>query len=124
VTKLAKEGFYDGVVFHRVIEGFMAQTGDPTGTGTGGSKEADLPAEFSKEHFARGTVGMARSQDPNSANSQFFVMFADGGFLDGQYTVFGQVDEADMACVDKIKRGDPQSGMVDGPDKMMKVSVQ
>jgi peptidylprolyl isomerase len=124
VTKLAQGGFYDGIVFHRVIEGFMAQTGDPTGTGTGGSKEPDIAAEFTKEHFGRGTVGMARSQDPNSANSQFFVMFADGSFLDGQYTVFGQVDEAGMACVDKIKKGDPQSGMVDGPDKMVKVSVQ
>ena len=124
VTKLAKAGFYDGVVFHRVIEGFMAQTGDPTGTGMGGSKEPDIKAEFSKEHFARGTVGMARSQSPDSANSQFFVMFAEGGFLDGQYTVIGQVDEAGMACVDQLKKGDPQSGAVDGPDKMTKVTVQ
>ena len=120
VTKLAQSGFYDGVVFHRVIDGFMAQTGDPTGTGMGGSKEPDLPAEFTNEHFARGTVGMARSQDPNSANSQFFIMFADGGFLDGQYTVFGQVDEEGMKCVDKIKRGEP----VENPDKMVKVTVQ
>jgi peptidylprolyl isomerase len=124
VTKLAAAGFYDGIVFHRVIDGFMAQTGDPTGTGTGGSQEPDLPAEFSQEHFGRGTVGMARSQDPNSGNSQFFVMFADGGFLDGQYTVWGQVDDAGMACVDKIKKGDPQSGLMENPDKMTKVTVQ
>ncbi len=124
VTKLAQAGFYDGIVFHRVIDGFMAQTGDPTGTGTGGSKEPDIAAEFNKEHFGRGAVGMARSQDPNSANSQFFVMFADNSNLDGEYTVWGQVDEAGMACVDKIKKGDPQSGMVDGPDKMVKVTVQ
>ncbi len=124
ITKLAKAGFYDGVVFHRVIDGFMAQTGDPTGTGMGGSNEPDIKAEFTNEHFARGTVGMARSQSPNSANSQFFVMFADGGFLDGQYTVWGQVDDAGMACVDKIKKGDPQSGLMDNPDKMTKVTVQ
>ena len=120
VTKLAAAGFYDGIVFHRVIEGFMAQTGDPTGTGMGGSKEPDINAEFTAEHFARGTVGMARSQDPNSANSQFFVMFADGGFLDNQYTVWGQVDEAGMACIDKIERGEPPAN----PDKMTKVTVQ
>jgi peptidylprolyl isomerase len=120
ITKLAAAGFYDGIVFHRVIDGFMAQTGDPTGTGMGGSNEPDIQAEFTSEHFARGTVGMARAQDPNSANSQFFIMFADGGFLDGQYTVWGQVDEQGMACVDKIKRGEPP---VD-PDKMLKVTVK
>jgi peptidylprolyl isomerase len=120
ITKLASENFYNGIVFHRVIEGFMAQTGDPTGTGMGGSKEPDLPAEFSKEHFARGTVGMARSADPNSGNSQFFIMFADGGFLDGEYTVWGQVDDAGMQCVDKIARGEPP----ENPDKMTKVTVQ
>ena len=124
ISKLASSGFYDGIVFHRVIDGFMAQTGDPTGTGGGGSKEPNLPAEFSKEHFKRGTVGMARTNDPNSANSQFFVMFADGGFLDSQYTVFGEVDEAGMKCVDSLKKGDPQSGAVEGPDKMTKVTVQ
>ncbi len=124
VTKLAGAGFYDGIVFHRVIDGFMAQTGDPTGTGGGGSKEPNLGAEFSKEHFKRGTVGMARTNDPNSANSQFFMMFADGGFLDGQYTVWGDVDEAGMKCVDQLKKGDPQSGQVQGPDKMIKVTVQ
>jgi peptidylprolyl isomerase len=120
ISKLAGAGFYNGIVFHRVIEGFMAQTGDPTGTGMGGSKEADLPAEFSKEHFGRGVVGMARSQDPDSANSQFFIMFADGGFLDGKYTVWGQVDEAGMACVDKIARGEPPAK----PDYMTEVTVQ
>lgn len=120
ITKLATFGFYNGVVFHRVIDGFMAQGGDPTGTGMGGSQEPDIAAEFSKEPFVRGTVGMARSQDPNSANSQFFVMFAEGSFLNGQYTVWGQVDEAGMACVDKIKRGEP----VENPDKMTKVTVQ
>jgi peptidylprolyl isomerase len=120
ITKLAKSGFYDGIVFHRVIDGFMAQTGDPTGTGMGGSNEPDIKAEFTKEHFARGTVGMARSSDPDSGNSQFFVMFADGGFLDGQYTVWGQVDEKGMACVDQIERGEPPAN----PDKMTKVTVQ
>jgi peptidylprolyl isomerase len=135
VAKLAAAGTYDNVVFHRVIDGFMAQTGDVQNgkqganlalAGTGGSSEPDLPAEFSKEHFGRGTVGMARSANPNSANSQFFVMFADGGFLDGQYTVFGQVDDAGMACVDKIKKGDQsQNGTVsDAPDFMTKVTVQ
>ncbi len=120
IAKLAQSGFYNGQVFHRVIDGFMAQTGDPTGTGMGGSEEPDVAAEFSKEHFSRGTVGMARSQDPNSANSQFFVMFADGGFLDGQYTGWGQVDEKDMACVDRIAKGEPP----ETPDKMVKVTVQ
>ena len=119
-SKLAAAGFYNGVVFHRVIDGFMAQTGDPTGTGTGGSSEPDLPAEFSKAHYARGTVGAARTADPNSANSQFFIMFDEGGFLDGQYTVWGEVDEAGMACVDKIERGEPPAN----PDKMVKVTVQ
>ena len=120
ITKLAAAGFYDGIIFHRVIDGFMAQTGDPTGTGMGGSQEPDLAAEFTNEHFARGTVGMARSQNPDSANSQFFVMFAEGGFLDGNYTVWGQVDEAGMACVDKIEKGEPPQN----PDKMTKVTVQ
>ena len=120
ITKLAAAGFYDGIVFHRVVDGFMAQTGDPTGTGMGGSNEPDLKAEFTNEHFGRGVVGMARSASPDSGNSQFFVMFADGGFLDGQYTVWGKVDEDGMACVDKIKRGEP----VDNPDKMTKVTVQ
>jgi cyclophilin family peptidyl-prolyl cis-trans isomerase len=120
ITKLAKAGFYDGVVFHRVIDGFMAQTGDPTGTGMGGSEEPDIEAEFTPEPFKRGTVGMARSQDPNSGNSQFFVMFAEGSFLNGQYTVWGQVDEQGMACVDQIAKGEPPAN----PDKMTKVTVQ
>lgn len=120
ITKLAASGFYDGVKFHRVIAGFMAQTGDPTGTGTGGSEEPDLAAEFTQENFARGVAGMARSSDPNSANSQFFIMLAEGAFLNGQYTVWGQVDEAGMACVDKIEKGEPP----DNPDKMSKVTVQ
>jgi cyclophilin family peptidyl-prolyl cis-trans isomerase len=120
ITKLAASGFYNGIVFHRVIDGFMAQTGDPTGTGMGGSKEPNIAAEFSKEHFKRGTVGMARTNDPNSANSQFFVMFAEGGFLDGQYTVWGEVDEAGMKCVDQMAKGEPPAT----PDKMTKVTVQ
>ena len=120
ITKLAKDGFYDGIVFHRVIEGFMAQTGDPTGTGMGGSKLPDIKAEFSQEPFKRGTVGMARSSDPDSGNSQFFVMFAPGDFLNGQYTVWGQVDDAGMACVDQIARGEPPAN----PDKMVKVTVE
>lgn len=120
ITKLAASGFYDGVVFHRVVDGFMAQGGDPTGTGMGGSELPDLPAEFSQEPFVRGTVGMALGQGPDSANSQFFIMFAEGSFLNGQYTVWGKVDEEGMKCVDRIKRGEP----VDNPDKMLKVTVQ
>ena len=122
ITKLASSGFYNGIVFHRVIPGFMAQTGDPTGTGAGGSKEPNLPAEFTPTHFKRGTVGMARTQDPNSANSQFFVMFNEipGNSLDGQYTVFGEVNEEGMKCVDQIAKGEPPAS----PDKMTKVTVQ
>src|SRR5215471_2816263 len=119
IKELVRDGFYDGIIFHRVIEGFMAQTGDPTGTGMGGSKEPDLPAEFSREHFSRGTLGMARTSDPNSANSQFFIMFADGGSLDGQYTVFGKVASG-MECVDKINRGEPPTN----PDKIERMRVQ
>ena len=118
IKKLAREGFYDGIVFHRVIDGFMAQTGDPTGTGTSGSTYPDLPAEFNDENFGRGTVGMARTAAPNSANSQFFICFDDCSFLNGQYTVWGKVTEG-MEFVDAIKRGEPP---VD-PDKMVKVSV-
>ena len=116
VKTLAKEGFYNGIVFHRVIEGFMAQTGDPTGTG--GSKYGNLPAEFTPEVYKRGTVGAARSRDPNSANSQFFICFNDQGCrgLTGQYTIWGQVVEG-MDHVDKITRGEPPST----PDKMVKV---
>jgi peptidylprolyl isomerase len=117
---LANEGFYDGVVFHRVIDGFMAQTGDPTGTGMGGSKLPDLPAEFTtKAQFKRGTIGMARSADPNSANSQFFIVFADAPWLDGQYTIVGDVTSG-MDAVDKIKRGEPPTN----PDKIISAKVQ
>ena len=123
IETLAAKGFYDGIVFHRVIDGCMAQTGDPTGTGAGGSDLPDLKAEFSKENFSRGTVGMARSQDPNSANSQFFIMLADGDFLNGQYTVVGKVTKG-MDVVDKIKKGDPaDNGSVSAPDKMLTVKV-
>lgn len=109
IKTLVGKHFYDGIIFHRVLEGFMAQTGDPTGTGTGGSDLPDIPAEFSKAHFGRGTVGMARTQDPDSANSQFFIMFDDGGSLDGQYTVWGQVTDG-MDVVDKINRVEAQGG--------------
>lgn len=122
IKTLTKKGFYDGIVFHRVIEGFMAQTGDPTGTGMGGSDLADIPAEFTAEPFKRGVVGMARSQNPNSANSQFFIMFADGDFLNNEYTVFGKVVEG-MEFVDKIKRGEGQSGTVTDPDKIIKMQL-
>jgi peptidylprolyl isomerase len=124
IKALAKQGFYDGIVFHRVIDGFMAQTGDPTGTGTGGSSLPDLPAEFTKKaKFVRGTVGMARSSDPNSANSQFFIMFAPAPSLDGQYTIFGEVVSG-MDVVDQIKKGDEaQNGMVANPDKILKMQI-
>ena len=122
IKKLAREGKYDGVVFHRVIEGFMAQTGDPDGTGRGGMGEM-LPAEFSKEPHVRGTVSMARTPDPNSARSQFFICFVAYPSLDGQYTVWGKVVSG-MEFVDKIKRGLPPSGAVSPPmDKMLKVRV-
>jgi peptidylprolyl isomerase len=126
IKTLANEGFYNGLKWHRVIDGFMAQTGDPTGTGAGGSKLPDLPAEFSNEPYKRGTVGMARTVDPNSANSQFFICFNDTGCqgLTGQYTVWGQVVSG-MENVDKIKRGDPSAGgMVTDPDVMLKVYVE
>jgi cyclophilin family peptidyl-prolyl cis-trans isomerase len=106
IKELAREDFYDGVVFHRVIEGFMAQTGDPTGTGRGGSDKPDLKAEFSNIPFERGTLGMARTPDPNSANSQFFIMFTQYPSLNGQYTVWGQVIEG-MDVVERINRGEP-----------------
>jgi len=135
VKKLVREGAYDNVAFHRVIDGFMAQTGDvkfgdtkdgynAEAIGTGGSDLPDLPAEFStSEHFVRGVVGMARSQDPNSANSQFFIMFAPAPSLDGQYTIIGTV-ESGMELVDKIKKGDEaQNGVVASPDSMLKVRI-
>ncbi len=118
IKQLAREGFYDGIVFHRVIEGFMAQTGCPQGRGTGGSKYPNLPAEFNAEPHVRGTASMARAQNPNSANSQFFICFDDAGFLDKQYTVWGKVIEG-MENVDKIKRGEP----VANPDKMISMKV-
>jgi peptidylprolyl isomerase len=119
IKKLVKRKFYDGIVFHRVIPGFMAQTGDPTGTGSGGSDLSDLKAEFSDEPFKRGTVGMARSDDPNSANSQFFICLADVPSLKGQYTVFGEVVSG-MDAVDKIKAGTQENnGAVDNPDKIV-----
>src|SRR6201995_3444921 len=111
IKELAREGFYDGVVFHRVIDGFMAQGGDPTGTGSGGSQKPDVPLEASQRHFVRGVCGMARTSDPNSANSQFFIMFAPAPSLDGQYTIWGQVVSG-MDYVDQIKRGSGANGMV------------
>src|ERR1700753_3066584 len=118
IKELTRKGFYDGVVFHRVIDGFMAQTGDPTGTGTGGSGHK-LKAEFSKEPHVRGTVSMARAQDPNSADSQFFICFAPAPFLDGQYTIWGKVTSG-MEFVDKIKAGSQaNNGKVDDPSKII-----
>jgi cyclophilin family peptidyl-prolyl cis-trans isomerase len=135
IKKLVRSGEYDNVAFHRVIDGFMAQTGDvkygdmkkgfdPNLVGTGGSELPDLPAEFTnKEHFVRGVVGMARSSDPNSANSQFFIMFGKAPSLDGQYTIVGKV-ESGMDHVDAIKKGDEaQNGVVDNPDRMVKVRI-
>ena len=123
IKKLARDGFYDGIVFHRVIEGFMAQGGDPTGTGTGGSDLGNLPAEFTRQRgFVRGTVGAARTGDPNSANSQFYIMFAPAPHLDGQYTIWGQVTEG-MEFIDNIKRGAGGSGMVSSPDKIVSMKV-
>ncbi len=116
IKTLTKQGFYDGIVFHRVIEGFMAQTGDPTGTGMGGSDLPDLKAEFNSYNFGRGVVGMARSGNPNSGNSQFFICFDDCGFLNGQYTVWGQVIDG-MNFVDQIKRGEPPAN----PDKIVRM---
>ena len=118
ITELAREGFYDGVVFHRVIPGFMAQGGDPTGTGSGGSKQPDLRAEFSAEPHVRGTCSMARTSAPNSANSQFFICFADSSFLDRQYTVWGQV-ESGMEHVDALPKGEPPRE----PGKIVKATV-
>ena len=123
IQTLVRQKFYDGVPFHRVIPGFMAQTGDPTGTGQGGSQLPDLSAEFSRESFKRGTVGMARTSDPNSANSQFFICFAAAPWLDGQYTVIGEVIEG-MDVVDQLKKGDGQSGSVSNPDKIRSVRLE
>ena len=117
IKELVRDGFYDGVVFHRVIDGFMAQTGDPTGTGTGGSGKK-LKAEFSREPHTRGTVSMARAQSPDSGDSQFFICFEDSPFLNGQYTVWGKVVEG-MENVDKIKRGEP----VRDPDRIVRAEM-
>lgn len=122
IKELARQKFYDGIVFHRVITGFMAQTGDPTGTGMGGSKLPDLRAEFSDEPHIRGAVSMARAQNPNSANSQFFIVTDDSRFLDGQYSVFGRVIKG-MEFVDQIKKGQGANGEVNSPDAMLKVRV-
>jgi peptidylprolyl isomerase len=125
IRTLVGQGFYDGTPFHRVIDGFMAQGGDPTGTGTGGSSLPDLPAEFSppaKARFVRGTCGMARTANPNSANSQFFIMFAPAPSLDGQYTIWGRVVSG-MDVVDKIKRGAGSSGMMREPDKVVSMKL-
>ena len=119
IKQLASEGFYDGVVFHRVIPGFMAQGGDPTGTGMSGSKLPDLKAEFSREPHVRGTASMARAQSPNSANSQFFICFDDARFLDNQYTVWGQVTEG-MEHVDALPVGEPPRT----PGKIVKATLR
>lgn len=118
IKELTRKGFYDGIVWHRVISGFMAQSGDPTGTGTGGSGLPDLKAEFSDYNYGRGTVGMARAGHPDSANSQFFICFDDASFLNGQYTVWGQVVEG-MKYVDMIEKGEPPAN----PDKIIKASI-
>lgn len=123
ITELANSGFYDGLVFHRVITGFMAQTGDPLGNGTGGSDMPDLAAEFSNENFVRGTLGMARSMDPNSANSQFFIVTADSAHLNGQYTLFGNVIEG-MDLIDGLEQGNPAAnGAVANPSTMVSLRV-
>ena len=122
IKELTSEGFYDGIVFHRVIPGFMAQTGDPTGTGTGGSKKPNLKAEFSRELHVRGTCSMARSGHPDSANSQFFICFDDASWLDGQYTVWGKVVEG-MEHIDAVKKGDTNSGTVINPDKIISMTL-
>ncbi|HXC12411.1 MAG TPA: peptidylprolyl isomerase [Stellaceae bacterium] len=122
IKALARRGFYDGLTFHRVIDGFMAQTGDPKGDGTGGSGHP-LKAEFSNEPFVRGTVAMARTSDPNSADSQFFIMFAPAPSLDGKYTIWGEVVSG-IEYVDQLKKGDPASnGSVSNPDKIVKMQV-
>lgn len=121
IKELVRQGFYDGLKFHRVIEGFMAQTGDPKGNGTGGSGQ-NLKAEFNQKHHKRGTVSMARAVSPDSADSQFFICFADAGWLDGQYTVWGQVVSG-MEFVDNIKKGGPNNGTVTDPDSIVSLKV-
>ena len=122
IKQLSRAGFYDGIVFHRVIAGFMAQTGDPTGTGAGGSELPNLQAEFSSKKHVRGIVSMARSSNPNRANSQFFIVYKDASWLDNQYTVWGRVTSG-MEFVDNIRKGHPQSGEVDDPDKIVSMRV-
>jgi len=123
IKTLVKQGFYDGIVFHRVIDGFMAQTGDPTGAGTGKSSLPNIPAEFTATPFKRGTLGMARSQLPDSASSQFFICFGDASLLNNQYTVFGEVVSG-MEFVDKIKKGSSsQNGQVTSPDKIVRMRM-
>ncbi len=123
IKELTGEGFYNGVVFHRVIPGFMAQTGDPTGTGTGGSKKPNLRAEFSREPHVRGTCAMARSSSPDSANSQFFICFEESPWLDGKYTVWGRVIEG-MEHIDAVKKGsDSNNGQVVDPDKVISMTL-
>jgi peptidylprolyl isomerase len=123
IKELTRAKFYDGIVFHRVIDGFMAQTGDPTGTGAGGSGKK-LKAEFNKEKHSRGVVSMARAQDPDSADSQFFIVFGDASFLDNKYTAWGKVTQG-MEFVDKIKRGDAaRNGTVSNPDKIVRMQVK
>ena len=122
IKELSRLGFYDGLKWHRVIDGFMAQTGDPKGIGTGGSDKENLEAEFSSEPHLRGTVSMARSQDPDSANSQFFIVFAPAAWLDGQYTVWGKVTNG-MEFVDQIEKGDSQTGQVENPDIIVRMQV-
>jgi peptidylprolyl isomerase len=123
IKALVARKFYDGLTFHRVIDGFMAQTGDPKGTGEGGSDLPNIPAEFTKTPFKRGTLGMARTEDPDSANSQFFICFDDAQFLNGKYTVFGEVTSG-MDVVDKIKKGDQASnGSMTNPDKIIKLRL-
>ena len=118
IRELAREGFYDGIIFHRVIAGFMAQTGCPKGTGTGNSRKPDLKAEFNKEQHVRGTCSMARTSAPNSANSQFFICFGDAAFLNGQYTVWGEVTEG-MDAIDALAKGEPPRS----PDRIVSMRV-
>ena len=122
IKALVRQGFYDGIVFHRVIDGFMAQTGDPKGNGSGGSGQ-NIKAEFTQNaHFQRGTVGLARANDPDSGDSQFFICFKPAPFLDGKYTIFGQVVSG-MEAIDAIKKGDPSSGAVKVPDRIVRMQV-
>lgn len=122
IKELTKKGFYDGLKFHRVIPGFMAQTGDPLGNGAGGSGQT-VKAEFTQTHFLRGSLGLARTDDPNSGDSQFFICFSAAPFLDGKYTLFGQVTNG-MEFVDAIKKGDPQkNGAVTNPDRIVKMQI-